>query len=131
MCARASRPLQPIYGANDWCYSYGRSTAETILRDTDFTVELSPTGAVRPFSVIDGGWENGTAAWPDMGKLAGEMQTIAEFEFPRNLANQSGRTASLWYIYDSITALVLIATPQLLLDRAATGEHYAYFPICP
>jgi hypothetical protein len=62
MCARASRPLQPIYGANDWCYSYGRSTAETILRDTDFTVELSPTGAVRPFSVIDGGWENGTAA---------------------------------------------------------------------
>lgn len=70
MCARGSRPMQRIYGANDWCYSYGRSTAESILRDTDFTVELSPKGGVRPFSVIDGGWSNGTAAWPDMGRLA-------------------------------------------------------------
>jgi len=25
---------------------------------------------VRPFSVIDGGWTDATAAWPDMGKLA-------------------------------------------------------------
>jgi alpha-galactosidase len=70
MCARSSRPIVPIYGANDWCYSYGQSTAETILRDTEFIVEVSPSGGVRPFSVIDGGWRNGTAAWPDMGKLA-------------------------------------------------------------
>jgi alpha-galactosidase len=70
MCARPSRPTVPIYGANDWNYSYGQSTAETILRDTEFIVELSPSGGVRPFSVIDGGWTNGTPAWPDMGKLA-------------------------------------------------------------
>jgi alpha-galactosidase len=74
MCARASRPIVPIYGANDWCYSYGRSTAETILRDTEFIVELSPAGGVRPFSVIDGGWSNGTTAWPDMGKLAADIK---------------------------------------------------------
>ncbi len=74
MCARASRPIVPIYGANDWDYSYGQSTAETILRDTEFIVELSPSGGARPFSVIDGGWSNGTAAWPDMGKLADEIK---------------------------------------------------------
>ena len=74
MCARPSRPIVPIYGANDWCYSYGRSTAETILRDTEFIVELSPGGGTRPFSVVDGGWSNGTAAWPDMGKLAHEIK---------------------------------------------------------
>jgi alpha-galactosidase len=74
MCARASRPIVPIYGANDWCYSYGRSTAETILRDTEFIVELSPKGGVRPFSVIDGGWSNGNSAWPDMGKLAANIK---------------------------------------------------------
>ncbi len=74
MCARASRPIVPIYGANDWCYSYGRSTAETILRDTEFLAELSPGGGARPFSVVDGGWSNGTAAWPDMGKLAREIK---------------------------------------------------------
>jgi alpha-galactosidase len=70
LCARTSRPIVPIYGANDWCYSYGNSTAESILRDTEFTVGLSPAGATRPYSVIDGGWRNGTPRWPDMGVLA-------------------------------------------------------------
>lgn len=74
MCARRSRPTIPIYGANDWCYSYGQSTAETILRDTDFIVEVSPAKSPRPFSVIDGGWTNGTDAWPDMGKLASDIR---------------------------------------------------------
>ena len=74
MCARASRPVKPIYGANDWCYSYGRSTALSILRDTEFIAGLSPSGGARPFSVIDGGWENGTSAWPDMRKLAADIK---------------------------------------------------------
>ena len=74
MCARRSRPVAPIYGANDWNYSYGQSTAETILRDTEFIAELSPTSGPRPFSVIDGGWTNGTPAWPDMGKLAADIK---------------------------------------------------------
>jgi alpha-galactosidase len=74
MCARPSRPIVPIYGANDWNYSYGQSTAETILRDTEFILELSPSGGVRPFSVIDGGWTNGTTAFPDMGKLADQIK---------------------------------------------------------
>jgi alpha-galactosidase len=74
MCARVSRPAQPIYGSNDWDYSYGRSTAETILRDTEFIVELSPSGGARPFSVIDEGYFNGTSAWPDMARLAETMK---------------------------------------------------------
>jgi alpha-galactosidase len=74
MCARPTRPIVPIYGANDWCYSYGHSTAETILRDTEFIAELSPSGGTRPFSVVDAVWSNGTAAWPDMGKLAHEIK---------------------------------------------------------
>lgn len=74
MCARSSRPNVPIFGANDWDYSYGQSTAETILRDTDFFAELAPAQGPRPFSVIDGGWSDGTPAWPDMGRLAAEIR---------------------------------------------------------
>ncbi len=121
MCARPSRPIMPIYGANDWCYSYGRSTAETILRDTEFIVEVSPSGRVRPFSVVDGGWSNGTAAWPDMGKLAdGITQRTARpgiwirpLEAPRD------------------------APPALLLPDARFGEkkdrarEFAYDPTVP
>jgi alpha-galactosidase len=74
MCARPSRAMVPVYGANDWDYAYGQSSAETILRDTDFIAELSPPAGPRPFSVIDGGWANGTASWPDMGKLAADIK---------------------------------------------------------
>jgi alpha-galactosidase len=74
MCARPSRKLAPIFGANDWNYAYGSSTAETIVRDTEFIAGLAPTHGPRPFSVVDGGWENGTAAWPDMGKLAANIR---------------------------------------------------------
>jgi alpha-galactosidase len=74
MCRRQTRPTTPIFGANDWCYSYGQSSAETILRDTEFIVEVSPDGTSRPFSVIDGGWTDGTGAWPDMGKLAADIK---------------------------------------------------------
>ena len=121
MCARASRPIMPIYGANDWDYSYGQSTAETILRDTEFIVELSPSGGARPFSVIDGGWANGAAAWPDMGKLAEQIKQrtarpgiwIRPLEAPRD------------------------ALPQLLLPGARFGEkkdrarELAYDPTVP
>ena len=74
MSSRVSRPMYPVYGANDWNYSYGRSTAESILRDTEFIVDLSPKGDIRPFSVIDGGWSNGSAAWPSMGDLAAAIK---------------------------------------------------------
>ena len=74
MCARPSRAMVPIYGANDWNYSYGHSTAQSILRDTDFIVSLSPSGGARPFIVIDDGYHDGTAAWPDMGKLAATIR---------------------------------------------------------
>ena len=121
MCARPSRPKVPIYGANDWNYSYGRSTAETIVRDTEFIVELSPSVGVRPFSVIDGGWSNGTTAWPDMGKLAADIKQrtarpgiwIRPLEAPRD------------------------AVPGLLLPGARFGEkkerarEFAYDPTVP
>ncbi len=95
MCRRKTRPTIPIYGANDWCYSYGQSSSETILRDTEFIVDVSPTGVSRPFSVIDGGWAEGTAAWPNMGKLAGDIKQrnarpglwVRPLEAPENTAS--------------------------------------------
>jgi alpha-galactosidase len=121
MCARASRPMVPIYGANDWCYAYGQSTAETILRDTEFTVSLSPSGGARPFSVVDGGWSNGTAAWPDMGKLAGEIK-------------QRSARPGLWIRpleapHDAARGLLL---PDARFgEKQGRGREFAYDPTVP
>ena len=121
MCARTTRPVTPIYGANDWCYSYGQSSAESILRDTEFIAELSPNAGVRPFSVIDGGWINGTAGWPDMAKLAAGIKQrtarpgiwVRPLEAPKD------------------------AAPVLLLPNARFGhrqeriDEFAYDPTVP
>lgn len=92
LCARPTRKLTPIYGANDWDYAYGASTAATIVRDTEFIATLVPSRGPRPFSVVDGGWENGATAWPDMGKLAADIRShqvrpgiwIRPLEAPQN-----------------------------------------------
>jgi alpha-galactosidase len=121
MCARPSRPTVPIYGANDWNYSYGQSTAETILRDTEFIVEVSPGGSVRPFSVIDDGWSKGAPAWPDMGKLADQIK--------QRTARPGIWIRPLQAPHD--------ATPGLLLPGSRFGEkkerarEFAYDPTVP
>jgi alpha-galactosidase len=121
MCARPTRPIAPIYGANDWCYSYGQSTAESILRDTDFIVSVSPASGVRPFSVIDGGWTDGTAAWPDMGNLAAGIK------------QRNGRPG----IWIRPLEAPKDAAPNLLLpaarfgDRKGRADEFAYDPTVP
>jgi alpha-galactosidase len=121
MCGRSSRPMAPIYGANDWNYSYGSSTAETILRDTDFIAELAPVTGPRPFSVIDGGWTNGTAAWPDMGKLAADIKRrnvrpglwVRPLEAPENAAPN------------------LLLSEKKFGDRKGRASELAYDPTVP
>ena len=121
LCARASRPISPIYGANDWCYSYGTSTAESIVRDTEFTVGLSPAGGIRPYSVIDGGWENGTPRWPDMGALADQIKqrTARPGIWVRPLEAPTG------------TARGLLLPDARFGQATARAKEFAYDPTVP
>ncbi len=80
-------PGSPVYGHNDWYYAYGNNSATSVLADAARIVELSPTGANRPFVVIDDGWQpergaakRGVGEWdrgnerfPDMPGLAGRI----------------------------------------------------------
>jgi len=84
MCPNPRLPRQPLYGSNDWYWAYGKNSAETVIADAQHIVELSPTGANRPFAVIDDGWQpvrgndkTGVGTWdrgnekfPDMPGLA-------------------------------------------------------------
>ena len=88
MCPKPLMPGSPIYGSNDWYWAYGKNSAETVLADAQHIVELSPTGANRPFAVIDDGWQpvrgssrSGVGSWdrgnekfPDMPGLVSAVQ---------------------------------------------------------
>ena len=47
-----------IYGSNDWYYAYGQNTHDGILRDADLVASLAPAGGIRPFTVIDDGYQD-------------------------------------------------------------------------
>jgi alpha-galactosidase len=75
MCSQPTLPMEPVYGTNDWYYAYGKNTARQILKDTEFIAELSASNAVRPFSVIDMGWADGSKAYGSMARLAENMRS--------------------------------------------------------
>ncbi len=62
MCTDPRLPAAPVYGHNDWYYAYGNNSAATMRADAERMVELSPSGANRPYVVIDDGWQPGRGA---------------------------------------------------------------------
>lgn len=87
LCPSPLLPSAPVYGSNNWYYAYGNSSHNEIIKDTELLAQLTDTVENRPFMVIDDGWQfsrNGSATggpwrysnwkFPDMGKLAEEIQ---------------------------------------------------------
>jgi alpha-galactosidase len=88
MCPSPRLPSFPVYGTNDWYWAYGNNSAASVREDAHRVVELAPTGANRPFVVIDDGWQpegghdkNGAGQWdrgnekfPDMPALVADVK---------------------------------------------------------
>ncbi len=88
LCRAPRLPTEPVYGSNDWYWAYGNNSADTVRADAQRLLELSPSTGVRPFVVIDDGWQPGRGqvnagegAWdrgnekfPDMPGLAAELR---------------------------------------------------------
>jgi alpha-galactosidase len=84
LCGQPRLASAPVYGGNNWYYTYGRNcSAADIQRDASLMAELAPVGRSRPFMVIDDGWsisntagpwERGNARFPDMPGLAAAMK---------------------------------------------------------
>lgn len=59
ICEDPILPEKPVYGANNWYYAYGRSSAKDILADADYLARLTEGVENRPYMVIDDGWQVG------------------------------------------------------------------------
>lgn len=91
MCDKARMPKQPVYGINDWYFTYGNNSEKLILELTAMMAPMADELDNRPFSVIDAGWFQpppsmpGDCCWGDnmstpdenfgdMGMLAEKMR---------------------------------------------------------
>jgi alpha-galactosidase len=86
MCTDPIFPPKPVYGANNWYYAYGNSSAEDILQDAAYLEKLTKGLENRPYLVIDDCWQRdrtsdyiggpwyGNAKFPDMAGLAAQIK---------------------------------------------------------
>jgi alpha-galactosidase len=88
MCDEARMPRRPVYGINDWYFTYGNNSEKLILEHTEMMAPLAEGLDNRPFSVIDAGWFVGPPSspndccWGDRMDLSnsrfGDMSSLAE-----------------------------------------------------
>lgn len=92
MCDKARMPKQPVYGINDWYFSYGENSEKIILDHTQMMAPLAEGLDNRPFSMVDAGWYKRAQSLPndvcwgdmrtpsskfgDMGKLANKISNM-------------------------------------------------------
>lgn len=85
LCSDSIMPAEPMYGFNDFYYTYSKNTREMILRDSDRLASVAPKGANRPYCVVDcgwqiggavegGPWDRGNSYFPDMPGLARKIK---------------------------------------------------------
>jgi alpha-galactosidase len=94
LCDRPLLPGSPVYGTNDWYYSYGDSRPDLILKTTGMIVALSPDGSDRPWSVVDDGWSPGgeeSGRWDRANERFVDMAAFA-----KKIASEGARPG-IWF----------------------------------
>lgn len=106
MCSDPILPPHPVYGANNWYYAYGFSSAEEILQDTDRLAELTRGLENRPYMVVDDCWEKNKrkdycgGPWIPNEKF-GDMELLAQ------KIREKGARPGIWFrpLWDRYTQL--------------------------
>ncbi|MGN6541572.1 MAG: hypothetical protein ACTHKY_12265, partial [Ginsengibacter sp.] len=89
MCDKPRMPAKPVYGINDWYFTYGNNSEKLIVELTEMMAPMADGLENRPFSVIDAGWfigapssPNDTSSWGDRmdqpNAKFGDMSRVAE-----------------------------------------------------
>ncbi|HVZ98067.1 MAG TPA: hypothetical protein VG847_14395 [Chitinophagaceae bacterium] len=88
MCDNPRLMEKPVYGINDWYYTYGNTSAQKIFDLTAMMAEFIDDSSNLPFSVIDDGWavksplQPGDCCWGDDYAVSndkfGDMKKVAD-----------------------------------------------------
>jgi hypothetical protein len=52
MCKAPRLPAAPVYGGNNWCYAYGKSSTDDIRQDSERIASLASSANNKPFMVM-------------------------------------------------------------------------------
>jgi len=101
MCAAANMPKKPVYGINDWYFTYGNNSEKLILEHTRLMAPMADGLENRPFSVIDAGWFVGPPSSPN-DCCWGDRMDLANARFGGDMSKsavnikQAGMRPGIW-----------------------------------
>lgn len=101
MCDKPRMPKQPVYGINDWYFSYGNNSSKLILEHTRLIAPAADGLKNRPFSMIDDGWFKTSPCGPEGKWTWGDDMITPNDNFPdmKQLADdirKEGMRPGLW-----------------------------------
>ena len=73
MCPKPRLPKEPLIGFNDWYAAYGSNTATNFLDDAAFIVSLCKGCSVKPYAVMDDGWQKFSP--PEVERITGKFDS--------------------------------------------------------
>ncbi len=118
LCGSPLLPDHSVYGSNDWYFNYGKNSREQTLRDAAIMAELTVGIANRPYSVIDGGWQEtggaGGGPWDRPAAKFGDMADLARKL--RDIGVRPGIWLRLLETKESLPATWFRAPSTTLLD---------------
>lgn len=99
MCENPVLPKQPIFGVNNWYWAYGDISFESVLKETDYLLQMTKGCKNRPYMIIDDGWQKHRI--PGAGNyIGGEWTPNDKFADMRKMADaihEKGAKAGIWF----------------------------------
>ena len=101
LCDKPKLPKEPIFGVNNWYWAYGSITHDTIMTETDQLMEMAADAVLRPYMIIDDGWQLNRYS-NRFGSYNGGPWDKTNAGFPDGMAatadaiHQKGAKAGIW-----------------------------------
>ncbi len=99
MCDNPVNPKNPVFGVNNWYWAYGDITRESVLRETDYLMEMTCGVKNKPYMIIDDGWQI-NRTFGEYGYIGGEWKPSAKFGDMAETCDkihEKGANAGLWF----------------------------------
>ncbi len=99
MCPSPRLPKEPVYGGNNWYYAYGNCSSASFLQDCRIMAELSEGLPVRPFMVLDDGWQVSHGCYQDCTQDAWKPDPVRfpDMKKMAEAAKEMGVKPGIWY----------------------------------
>lgn len=92
-------PKTPVFGVNNWYWAYGDISYESVLRETDYLMQMTSGCKNAPYMIIDDGWQK-HRIFGAGNYIGGEWEPNDRFKNMRKTADaihSKGAKAGIWF----------------------------------